>query len=306
MPCSPRNGNTRNAITSWETSGWNYRDIPSEYWARNALKRNPTEGRIIDHHWQQTSIVVWMVRRDFDTCDNENVFAKAIASAYAEPDAGFSDIWRRQLEIDMSISLLLAKSMHEARKRLTETFTRSFEIPLNARPESCYYIRTWELQQKQTGMNSRNIAIVYQLFHWVYAQPFNRPMLSCLLAPPENLLMRPSTNANAFKIRFWLLSHIFFDPSLLKSIEWKPKLASETIKSTSSISLTLARISTPLFTKLSASLATYPPPAPSSLPQPWGIRFCSSAINYSFHIVSFILTQLFLGQTSKLSTLDGF
>ncbi len=68
---------------------------------------------------------------------------------------------------------ILAKTMHASRERLTEAFTRYFEIPLDERPGSCYYIRTWEPRQRQAGMNSRDIAIVYQAFHWVYAQLSN-------------------------------------------------------------------------------------------------------------------------------------
>ncbi len=40
-----------------------------------------------------------------------------------------------------------------------------------------------------------------------------------LFGPPETLLTKPSTNANAFKVCFWLLSHIVFDPALMKSIQ---------------------------------------------------------------------------------------
>ncbi len=39
-----------------------------------------------------------------------------------------------------------------------------------------------------------------------------------LFGPPENLLTGPSTNTNAFKVCFWLLSHMVFDPALMKSI----------------------------------------------------------------------------------------
>lgn len=40
-----------------------------------------------------------------------------------------------------------------------------------------------------------------------------------LLDPFANLLTRFSTNANAFKICFWLISYIVFEPGLLKSIQ---------------------------------------------------------------------------------------
>ncbi|KAI4175931.1 MAG: hypothetical protein LQ346_007981, partial [Caloplaca aetnensis] len=89
---------------------------------------------------------------------------------------------------------LLARKMHHGREANTRAFTRYFELALEDRPGACYYVKSFESRQRQAGMKARDIAITIQLFYWV-------------------------TNANAYKICFWLLAYLLHQPTTLEAVK---------------------------------------------------------------------------------------
>ncbi|KAI4106120.1 MAG: hypothetical protein LQ339_003117 [Xanthoria mediterranea] len=86
------------------------------------------------------------------------------------------------------------RKMHQAMERNTNAFTRYFQLPLEDRPGACYYVKSFEALQREASMNNRDLAITIHLFYWV-------------------------TNANVFKICFWLLSYILHRPETLEKIK---------------------------------------------------------------------------------------
>ncbi|KAL8714506.1 MAG: hypothetical protein Q9225_006547 [Loekoesia sp. 1 TL-2023] len=87
----------------------------------------------------------------------------------------------------------LARKMHQSKESNTDTFTRYFQLPPRDRPGACHYVKSLEARQRKAGMGDRDIAISIQLFYWV-------------------------TNANAFKICFWLLTYLLHQPETLEAI----------------------------------------------------------------------------------------
>ncbi|KAL8921810.1 MAG: hypothetical protein Q9208_005567 [Pyrenodesmia sp. 3 TL-2023] len=99
-----------------------------------------------------------------------------------------------------------AKAMTAPRDRVMEAFNRYVALPAERKQDSAYYTKALEEEQIKAGMSSRDRAIGFQIFHW-------------------------AMNANAYKMAFWLLAHVIFDPSLLSSIreEMAPAIKGEDI-----------------------------------------------------------------------------
>ncbi|KAL8938263.1 MAG: hypothetical protein Q9211_003292 [Gyalolechia sp. 1 TL-2023] len=87
----------------------------------------------------------------------------------------------------------LARKMSQGRQKNKEAFTRYFELSPKDRPGACHYVRAFEARLREVAMASSDMAVSFQLFFWVL-------------------------NANAFKICFWLLTHLLHQPVTLEEI----------------------------------------------------------------------------------------
>ncbi|KAL9588474.1 MAG: hypothetical protein Q9203_002714 [Teloschistes exilis] len=88
----------------------------------------------------------------------------------------------------------LARKMYHGMQGNTDAFTRYFGLPLEERSDACHYVTSFEARERSAAMSDRDVAITIQLFYWV-------------------------TNANAFKICFWLLTYLLHSPETLKAIQ---------------------------------------------------------------------------------------
>lgn len=61
----------------------------------------------------------------------------------------------------------LARNLYSAKNKITEAFTRYFQLPPNERPGACYHVCTQEANQREAGLSDRDIAIIFQMFYWV-------------------------------------------------------------------------------------------------------------------------------------------
>ncbi|KAL8728925.1 MAG: hypothetical protein Q9181_005173 [Wetmoreana brouardii] len=87
----------------------------------------------------------------------------------------------------------LARNMHYSKDRNMEALICYFRLPLQDRPGACYYVKSLEARKRAAAMSDRDMAISFQLFYWV-------------------------TNANAFKVCFWLLTFLLHQPQTLEVI----------------------------------------------------------------------------------------
>ncbi|KAL8652125.1 MAG: hypothetical protein Q9210_002876 [Variospora velana] len=76
---------------------------------------------------------------------------------------------------------LLARNMHRGREANMKAFTRYFELAPEDRTGACHYVKSFESLQRQAGMKE--------------------------------------TNANAFKICFWLLTYLLHQPTTLEAVK---------------------------------------------------------------------------------------
>ena len=61
---------------------------------------------------------------------------------------------------------IFAKRMYAGKDKTTEAYTRYFQLPLEERLDSCYYIRTVEAAARKMGVTDEDIAIHAQMFSW--------------------------------------------------------------------------------------------------------------------------------------------
>ncbi|KAL8824662.1 MAG: hypothetical protein Q9191_004900 [Dirinaria sp. TL-2023a] len=87
----------------------------------------------------------------------------------------------------------LAHKFYQSLDRNTVAFMRYLKVPNTERRSACYHVHTTEAKLRQAGLVDRDIAIVLQMFHWV-------------------------TNANAYKVPFWLLAYLLHSPVTLDTI----------------------------------------------------------------------------------------
>ena len=118
-------------------------------------------------------------------------------------------------KLTYQLPTLFAKRMHAALDSSREAYIRYYQLPSEKRAGACHYIRTVEAKQRQVGMNDRDIALHAQMFFWGLVNG-----LFLLHAVPlvSSLTVIPSAAANPFKVSFWLLSHMIYDPELLQSV----------------------------------------------------------------------------------------
>ncbi|KAL8800175.1 MAG: hypothetical protein Q9200_007333, partial [Gallowayella weberi] len=107
----------------------------------------------------------------------------------------------------------LAKAMTAPRERITQAFDRYIALHSEKKKDAAPYTKALAAEQTDAGISTRDGAIAFQIFHFGY---------TLLTALPLKFVSRtdpvPSTNANAYKVCFWLLAHILYDPSLLSAI----------------------------------------------------------------------------------------
>ncbi|KAI9662011.1 MAG: hypothetical protein M1831_002926 [Alyxoria varia] len=85
------------------------------------------------------------------------------------------------------------KDMHAAREQINETLTYYFTIPREERADACWLVQTLETEMRNVGVSTQDIAALLGTTFWVI-------------------------NGNAFKLCFWMLSHMLFDPFLYSTI----------------------------------------------------------------------------------------
>ena len=57
---------------------------------------------------------------------------------------------------------VFARPVYAAMERVTQAFTRFFELPIEKRTTMCHYLKTVEVKQRRAGMSNRDIAIAAQ------------------------------------------------------------------------------------------------------------------------------------------------
>lgn len=85
---------------------------------------------------------------------------------------------------------LAAKKMYAAKDKATTAFERYFSLPRSSRPGAAWVIMTLEDDMRSLGMDTQQIASMIFMIYWV-------------------------VNANAYKLAFWIIAHILYDPALL-------------------------------------------------------------------------------------------
>ncbi|KAL8831335.1 MAG: hypothetical protein Q9191_000922 [Dirinaria sp. TL-2023a] len=88
---------------------------------------------------------------------------------------------------------LFARDIHTTKDNAKKAYIHYFQLSLEKRSQACHYLRTVEAKQRQAVMSDADIGIAAQMFFW-------------------------GANANPFKVCFWLLSYMIYDPDLLQSV----------------------------------------------------------------------------------------
>ena len=83
-----------------------------------------------------------------------------------------------------------AKDLYAAKDKATAAFERYFSLPRSSRPEAAWIIVTLKDDMRSLGMDTQQIACTILLIYWV-------------------------VNTNAYKLTFWIIAHILYDPALL-------------------------------------------------------------------------------------------
>ena len=103
------------------------------------------------------------------------------------------------------------REVYRSKDKTTETLTKYFQLPGEARLGACHYIRSMKTLQRESGISARDIAVSMQLFNWVWVRPStyrDEDWRTMFLVP---MRMRS-------KICFWLLSYLLYHSTALESI----------------------------------------------------------------------------------------
>ncbi|KAF2088039.1 cytochrome P450 [Saccharata proteae CBS 121410] len=104
----------------------------------------------------------------------------------------FSCFDDRSWQLIFSIPRPWSGKMLAALARVQGSLSRYFELPKERRSDASWLIQAMEAEMVAAGINTTDVAANVFLIYW-------------------------GINANAWKVAFWLLTHLIFDPSLLIS-----------------------------------------------------------------------------------------
>ncbi|KAI9844750.1 MAG: hypothetical protein M1837_005283 [Sclerophora amabilis] len=107
-------------------------------------------------------------------------------------------------KFNYQIPRFLAKETYTAKDRITVALEKYFNLPEEEREESAWMIQALEMDMRKVGLDEQQLASMIMVLHWVI-------------------------NANAYKLCFWVLSYLLYDPALFKVIrdEVKPAFSEE-------------------------------------------------------------------------------
>lgn len=84
------------------------------------------------------------------------------------------DLFQRFFEFDDDSWMLLyryprflSRRMHRAKDVAIDAMTKSFELTLDRRQDAAWFVQTLEKEQKQLGIDERDIATLQLMVYWV-------------------------------------------------------------------------------------------------------------------------------------------
>ncbi|TGJ84268.1 hypothetical protein E0Z10_g4481 [Xylaria hypoxylon] len=96
---------------------------------------------------------------------------------------------------------IISGDMLHARDDIINTFVKYLRIPPEQRSDSNYFVKSIEAMMRDVGCNEQDMARVFMLHFWAVL-------------------------GNMYKVAFWALAYLSYDPSLLETIRTETKAAS--------------------------------------------------------------------------------
>ena len=109
-----------------------------------------------------------------------------------------------------------SNDMHAAKDVAQGALTKYFKMPIERRPGACWLVRTMEAEMKGQGIQESDIAAFVMMMYWVYVRS--------VLGKRHELIFT-SINANAWKLCFWIFSHLLHNPELLHTVKAEVAIA---------------------------------------------------------------------------------